>query len=158
MSETKVCPVCMNQIPLKVKDCCFYCGFDLTKLNSIHLIERAKQRFSCGRYKAKNQRRNNLAGEPQERLEMPSLRNYYISGLIGSSIPAFIILVLVFWSLGILLWAFALPVWLISGFSAGFIGCKFSSNQSDFTGFIATTLLGFLIASLMGLVIIFNFF
>ena len=118
----------------------------------IHLIEKAKQRFTCSR----NGGEEHMEGFSQEGYEMPSIRNYYISGLIGSSLPALFILVLVFWSLGILLWAFALPVWLVSGFSAGLVGCKFASDQSDFKSFIATTLLGFLIASLMSLLVMFN--
>lgn len=84
------------------------------------------------------------------------MQKYYISSFIGSSIPAFILLVLVFWSLGILLWAYALPVWLVSGFSAGQIGYRFAGNQNNLKSYIATALLGFLFGFLLGLLVIFT--
>ena len=89
---------------------------------------------------------------------MGQLRKYYLSSFIGSSIPAFIILVLLLWSLGILLWAYALPVWLLSGFFAGQIGSRFAGSQEDLRSYIATALLGFVIAFLAGLLVIFTLF
>ena len=83
------------------------------------------------------------------------MRKYYVSGLIGSGIPSLFILVLVFWSLGILLWTYAIPVWLIGGFSGGFIGNKLAGKDVVFTEILATAFLGFVIASVMGLLIIF---
>ena len=51
MSETRICPVCMKQIPREDWDCCFYCGFNLKMRNDEKIIETAKQRFTCGKYK-----------------------------------------------------------------------------------------------------------
>jgi hypothetical protein len=50
------------------------------------------------------------------------MNKYYVSGLIGSGIPGFIVLVFLTFSLGIFLWVLALPTWLIGGLSAGYLG------------------------------------
>jgi hypothetical protein len=84
------------------------------------------------------------------------MRKYYISGLIGSSIPGFFILVLVFWSLGILLGSYALPVWLLGGLPAGYIGTKLEKEDSSSPGLIIlTVILGFLFAFIIGIAIVF---
>ena len=53
MSETRICPVCMKQIPRKDWECCFYCGFNLSKLDDEKNVEKAKQWFTCGKFKSK---------------------------------------------------------------------------------------------------------
>lgn len=85
------------------------------------------------------------------------MRKYYISGLVGSTIPSIFVLVLVLWSLGLLLWAYALPVWLIGGFSAGYIGTRLEKNKTVSVGFglvALTAILGFIFSFLLGLLFI----
>lgn len=85
------------------------------------------------------------------------MKKYYVSGLLGSAIPGFIILVLVLWSLGILLWAYALPVWIVGGYLAGLIGSKLEKGTAKFATYLATALLGFIIATLLGILVAFFF-
>lgn len=43
MSESRICPVCENEIPEEARYSCRYCGFDLKMLNDEEGIERAKR-------------------------------------------------------------------------------------------------------------------
>lgn len=45
MSEIIICPVCERQIPANFLCCCFYCGFDLEKLDDDKSIKKAKDIF-----------------------------------------------------------------------------------------------------------------
>ncbi|NIV98871.1 hypothetical protein GWN26_06855 [Candidatus Saccharibacteria bacterium] len=86
---------------------------------------------------------------------------YYISGLVGSIIPEFYVAAF-FGVLGAhrIHWEIILPGWLISGLLAGYIGTRF---EKKFTGSLIklskiglialTAILGFITASLIGMLI-----
>ena len=85
------------------------------------------------------------------------MNKYYVSGLIGSGIPVFIVLVFLTFSLGIFLWVLALPTWLIGGLSAGYLGDRFSKDNSGFGLRVLTAFLGFVFGCVIGILGLFLF-
>lgn len=146
MSESRICQVCKNEIPSDWSYVCPHCNFELKWLDDEQFVESARW---------DNLNKNILKDIPEENIKRPE-RKFYISGLIGSAIPGFFVLVLVFWSLGTLLWIYALPVWLLGGLPAGYIGTKLSTDYSSSSGLIVLTMiLGFLFAFIISVAVVF---
>ena len=123
MNETKICPVCENEIPEDARFLCPHCHFELKGLDDEESIEEAKQNFTGELFTVEKPSEMGIESNPE--------KEHLIAGVIGAVIAQFVYLI--GWPGGEVGWAlFCLPLSLLlclpPGFFAGVLGYQIEKN------------------------------
>ena len=123
MSETRICPVCENEIPEDARFECPHCHLNLIWLDDEIAIQEARQKFTGELFTVEKQ--------PEKIVESIAAKEHRMAGVIGAIIAPFVYLF--GWASGEVGWVlFCLPAnFLISlpiGLVIGVLGYQFEKN------------------------------
>jgi len=132
MSESRICPVCENEIPQHIKVMCPNCDFYIYMMDDEDAIESAKKNFTDESYKD---------GE---------LSGHFIAGVLGS------IIITLIKNIGFGSWDGAFFIYSLfftipGGFLSGYIGYRLNKPSNIFTSNRRRRINGFLRTFLISL-------
>jgi len=123
MSESRICPVCENEIPEDARFLCPHCHFELKWLDDESAIQEAKQNFTGELFTVEKDKQDESAEEP-----WPSLGNHFIAGILGGAVAQIVYLKwgpYIEWGWALFCLPFhCLPIGLLTGFLGYLLGKK----------------------------------